>query len=113
MYLVNGLERRLLTVDDKHRSMTIPYTKFELWAHGGCDRSEENIYSPAAPDPTSGVSRGPCKKPDFHCMDFYMYLIWALILTADFSVYLPGLTDCDGRWFRSPYLDTPNLITDI
>jgi hypothetical protein len=42
-----------------------------------------------------------------------MYLIWTLIVTADFSVYLAGLTDFDCGLFRSPNLDTPNLNTDI
>jgi hypothetical protein len=39
-----------------------------------------------APDPTSGVSRGPCK-PDFF-FGLFHYLNWTLNLTADFSVYL-------------------------
>jgi hypothetical protein len=42
-----------------------------------------------------------------------MYLIWTLILTADFSVYLAGLTNFDCGLFHSPNLDTPNLTTDI
>jgi hypothetical protein len=55
-------------------------------AHGGCDRSTGDAYSSMAPDPTSGVFRGPCK-PDFHCGLFH-YLNWTLILTTEFSVYL-------------------------
>jgi hypothetical protein len=33
-------------------------------------------------------------------VDYAMYLIWALILTADFSVYLAGLTDFDCGLFH-------------
>jgi hypothetical protein len=46
-------------------------------------------------------------------VDFSMYLIWALILTANFSVYLAGLIDFNCGLFRSPYLYTLNLTTDI
>jgi hypothetical protein len=58
-----------------------------------------------APDPTSGVSRGPCK-PDVYCGLFH-YLNWTLNLTRDFSVYLTRRTDCDsGFLFRLPNVDT-------
>jgi hypothetical protein len=43
----------------------------------------------------------------------FMYLIWTLILTADFSVYLAGLIDFDCGLFHPPNLDTMNLTTDI
>jgi hypothetical protein len=46
-------------------------------------------------------------------LNYSMYLIWALILTADFSVYLAGLTDFVCRLFGSLNLDTLNLTTDI
>jgi hypothetical protein len=46
-------------------------------------------------------------------MDYFIYLIWTLILTADFSVYLAVLTDFDCGLFRSPNLDTLNSNTDI
>jgi hypothetical protein len=68
--------------------------------HGGCDRSAEDAYSFATPDPTSGVSRGPYK-PDFHWIIsptwsghwFWLQIFpctWldSPILTADYSVYL-------------------------
>jgi hypothetical protein len=43
-----------------------------------------------------------------------MYPIWTPILTADFSVYLAGLTDFDCGIFRSVHLLwTLNLTTDI
>jgi hypothetical protein len=29
-------------------------------AHGGCDQSAGDAYSSMAPDPTSGMIRGPC-----------------------------------------------------
>jgi hypothetical protein len=46
-------------------------------------------------------------------VDYSTYLIRALILTADFSVYLAGFTDFDCGLFRSPNLDTLNLTIDI
>jgi hypothetical protein len=46
-------------------------------------------------------------------LDYSMYLIWVLIWTAEFSVYLAGLTDFDCGFFRSPNIDTLNLTTDI
>jgi hypothetical protein len=55
-----------------------------LRAHGGCDRSAEDAYSFATPDlvfPEVRVSL-------IFTVDYFIYLIWALILTADFSVYL-------------------------
>jgi hypothetical protein len=64
-----------------------------------------------APDPTSGVSRGPCK-PDFYYGLFH-YLSWTLIFTADFSVYLTSRTDFDSGLFRFPNLDTLILTTDF
>jgi hypothetical protein len=80
----------------------IPFIERGNGAHGGCDRSIGDAYSSMAPDPTSGVSRGPCK-PDVYCGLFH-YLNWtlwfwlrifpftwlgALIVTADCcSVYL-------------------------
>jgi hypothetical protein len=64
-----------------------------------------------APDPTSGVSRGP-RKPDFDC-ELFHYLNWTLILTADFSVYLTRRTDFDSGLFRLPDLDTLILTTDF
>jgi hypothetical protein len=35
-------------------------------------------------------------------VDYSMYLIWALNLTADFSVYLAGLTDFECGFLRLP-----------
>jgi hypothetical protein len=64
-----------------------------------------------APDPTSGVSRGP-RKPGFYYGLFYN-LNWTLILTADFSVYLTSRTDFDSGLFRFPKLDTLILTTDF
>ena len=80
-------------------------------AQGGCDRSAGDAYSSMAPDPTSGVSRGPCK-PDFYCGLFH-YLNWTLNLTADFSVNLTRHTDFDSGLFRLPNLDTLFLTTDF
>jgi hypothetical protein len=55
--------------------------------------NRECVFS-YAPDPTSGVARGPCK-PDMYCsMDCFNYLIWTLIVAADFF-RLPGLMN----WF--------------
>jgi hypothetical protein len=64
-----------------------------------------------APDPTSGVSRGPCK-PDFYCGLFH-FVNWTLILTADFSVNLTKRTDFDSSLFRLPNFDTLILTTDF
>jgi hypothetical protein len=64
-----------------------------------------------APDPTSGVSRGPCKS-DFYCGLFH-YLNWILILTADFSVNFTKRTDFGSGFFRLPDLDTLILTTDF
>jgi hypothetical protein len=80
-------------------------------AHGGCDRSTGDAQSSMAPDPTSGVSRGPCK-PDFYCGLFHC-LNWTLILTADFYVNLTRHTDFDNGMFRLPNLDTLILTTDF
>ena len=46
-------------------------------------------------------------------VDYSMCLIWTLVLTTEFSVYLTGLTDFDCGLFRSPNLETPILTTDI
>ena len=46
-------------------------------------------------------------------VDHFIYLICALILTADFSVYLASLIDFDCGLFRLPNFDTLNLTTDI
>jgi hypothetical protein len=46
-------------------------------------------------------------------VDYSTYPIWALILTTGFFVYVAGLTNFDCGLFRSPNLDTLNLITDI
>jgi hypothetical protein len=46
-------------------------------------------------------------------VDYFIYLICALILTADFSVYLAWLIDFDCGLFRLPNFDTMNLTTDI
>jgi hypothetical protein len=46
-------------------------------------------------------------------VDYSMYLIWALILTADFSVYMARLTEFDCGLFRSLNLDTLNLTAYI
>jgi hypothetical protein len=43
----------------------------------------------------------------------FHYLIWVLICTSDFSIYLAGLIDYDCRLFHSPNLDTLNLTTGI
>ena len=79
--------------------------------HGGFNRSAGDAYSSMAPDPTSGVNRGPCKADYycglFHCLDL------TLILTADFSVYLTSRFDFDSGLFRFCNLDTLILITDF
>ena len=72
--------------------------------------TDQQSYSSMAPDPTSGVSRGPCK-PDFYC-GFFHYLNWTPILTTDFSVYLTSRTDFDSGLFRFPNLDTL-ILTDF
>jgi hypothetical protein len=64
-----------------------------------------------APDPTSGVSRGPCK-PDFY-FGLFHYLNRTLILTADFSVYLTRRNDFDSGLFRFLNLDTLILTADF
>jgi hypothetical protein len=46
-------------------------------------------------------------------VDYSTYPILALVLTADLSVYLAGLTDYDCGLIRSPNPDTLNLTTDI
>jgi hypothetical protein len=38
----------------------IPYIYFRPRTHGGCDRSVEDAYSSAAPDPTFAFVGGPC-----------------------------------------------------
>ena len=78
-------------------------TDISIWngAHGGCDWSAEDAYSSMAPDPTSGVTRGPCKPYFqyglFHVLDMDTGFDWgfsrftcldSLILTADCSVNL-------------------------
>jgi hypothetical protein len=69
-----------------HTLSRIP--NFDYGQYGGCDRSAEDAYSFAAPDPTSGFSRGQCK-PDFQCGLFH----------------LPNLcTDFDCGFFRVPGL---------
>jgi hypothetical protein len=64
-----------------------------------------------APDPTSDVSKGPCK-PDFYS-GLFQYLNWTPILTADFSVYLTRRSDFDSGLFRLPNSDTLILTTDF
>jgi hypothetical protein len=112
---------------------------------GGCDQSSEDAYSCAAPDPTSVIpytlfrlmlaagvtSHQRMLTPVQHLIlpllslevcvsliftvDWFMYLLWALIMTvtADFSLYLAGLTDFDSGLFHSPKLNTLNVTTDI
>jgi hypothetical protein len=76
------------------------FTSHSRILHGGCDRSAENAYSFTAPDPTSGVSTGPCK-PDFHYIipcTWSRHWFWlrifpftwldSPILTADCSIHL-------------------------
>jgi hypothetical protein len=46
-------------------------------------------------------------------VDYFIYLICALILTADFSVYLAWLTDFDCGLFCLLKFDTLNLTSDI
>jgi hypothetical protein len=46
-------------------------------------------------------------------MGFFMFLIWAFILTADFSVYVTGFTNFGCRLFCSPNLSILILTTDI
>jgi hypothetical protein len=62
-------------------------------------------------NPTIDVSRAPYK-PEF-TVDCSVYLIWTLILSAGFSVYLTGRTDFDCGLFRLPDLDTLILGTDF
>jgi hypothetical protein len=57
--------------------------------HGGCDRSAEDAYSSMAPEPISGVTRGP-GKPGFDCGLFRLPDVDILILTADCSVTNPN-----------------------
>ena len=44
-------------------------------------------------------------------VDYLMYLIWTPILSADFSVYLAGLTDFDCGMFRSVHLLLTLILT--
>jgi hypothetical protein len=85
------------------------YVPFFLWQHRllADQTFWYDAYSPAAPDPTPDVYRGPLKT------GYSMYLIWAQILTADFF-RLPGCTQWfDCRLFCSPNLDTLNLTSNI
>jgi hypothetical protein len=72
----------------------------------GCDRSAEDAYSSAAPDPTSCVSRG-LYKPDFHCI-----LSHVPDLDTDFYCGFFHSPDWTCRFwprnvpFRSPTVDT-------
>jgi hypothetical protein len=80
----------------------VPFIECGKGAHGGCDRSTGDAYSSMAPDPTSGVSRGPCKPDIFFTVDYLITwtghrfwqrifpFIWlgVLIFTADCSLYL-------------------------
>jgi hypothetical protein len=64
-------------------------------------------------NPTSGISRGPCK-PEFYCELFhYLNFLSALILSADFPVYLTRRDDFDSGLFRLPNLDNLILTTDF
>ena len=46
-------------------------------------------------------------------VDYLMYLIWTLILTADFSVNLTSCTDSDSGLVRFRNFDTLILTTDF
>jgi hypothetical protein len=70
---------------------------FRLMMDDGCNGSTGEAYSSLACDSTFGVSRGPCK-PIF-LVDCSIYMIWKLILIADFSANLTGRTDFDCRCF--------------
>jgi hypothetical protein len=56
----------------------IPYTWSENRAHGRCDRSTGNAYSSKAPDPTSGISRGPC-----------LPILWFVFPTGLMRLFIP------------------------
>jgi hypothetical protein len=67
---------------------------FRLMMDGMCDRSTGDANSSYAPDRIFGVSRGPCISLAF-IVDCSIYLIWKLVLTADFPLNLTGRTDFD------------------
>jgi hypothetical protein len=89
----------------------IPFTYFQLRAHGGCDQSAVDAYSFAASDPTSGFSRGLCKT-DFHCGLFHLSDL-GTALTVDFSLCLTWLTDFYCGLFRLPNLHSLHMTTNI
>jgi hypothetical protein len=90
----------------------IPYAYFWLRAHGWCDRSTEDAYSSQAPDPTSVVTRGPCKPYFiglFHVLDTdnsfdcgFSRSAWlcSTILSAKCSVHLIWT-----HWFWLPIFE--------
>jgi hypothetical protein len=90
----------------------IPYTWYLRRGQNECNRSSEYAYSYATPDPTSGISSGPCK-PDFQCGLFHVPN-----LDTDFDcgfflfTWLYSMTfDCG--LFRLPNLDTLNLTAYV
>jgi hypothetical protein len=57
-----------------------------LRAHGGCDRSAEDAYSSAAPDPTFAIVGGPCCRTLDFVIAFWITIAFYTLLTSLFCI---------------------------
>jgi hypothetical protein len=72
------------------------FTWIGIRAHDLCDRSTGHVYSFEAPDPTSGISRGPCMLHPQMCNSNRTYW-WLFVILLFHGVILPdGYID---TWF--------------
>jgi hypothetical protein len=60
----------------------VPYTLFRLRAHGGCDRSAEDAFSSATPDPTFAFVGGPCCPTLDFVIAFWIMITFYTLLTS-------------------------------
>jgi hypothetical protein len=63
--------------------LVIPYLQFWLRVHSGCNRSTEDAYSSAAPDPTrSSINRGSLLPHTQFCITFWILIAFDTLLTS-------------------------------
>jgi hypothetical protein len=55
-------------------------------AHGGCDRSTEDVYSFATPDPTFAFVGGPCYPTLHFVIAFWIMIAFSTLLTSLFCI---------------------------
>jgi hypothetical protein len=80
----------------------IPYTLFRLRVHGGCDRSAEDAYSSAAPDPTFTFVGDPCCSTLNFVITFWIMITFYTLLTSLFCILNHQTCISDCWWTTCP-----------